>query len=256
MQYAVVQRRKLSLSDARWLVIGVLVNALVLAIPVELWTSDAAEQSARLMIRLLTPPRPRPAPPSDVPKPEPQSEPISSPTALAQPPSPEPIEDAPIRAIPPVEKDEPDPAVSAVRLMGLRDSVAERVPLHKAHDASAQALGTPRAYEVPENWRPGSGAEALAPFDNVFNGKTVPEDVEVVDRWLAADGSHNVVVETPAGLRLCGRARAWNPAQPLVEHIMQWKVCGGDFARPFEFTPRTPMNRDFIEPVAKDATEP
>ena len=169
---------------------------------------------------------------------------------------PSPLEAAEESAPEPPENIAPQHDMTAARLMGLRDSVAVHVPLESDEDSISLQLGVPRHYELPQNWRRGTGAEALAPFDNTFNGKTVPTDVEVVDRWLAADGSHNVVIETPQGLRLCGRAQAWDPARPLVEHIMQWKICGGDFARPFTFKPRARTERIIIEPVAKDATEP
>jgi hypothetical protein len=117
-------------------------------------------------------------------------------------------------------------------------------------------LGEPDAFERPWNWRRGAGAEALAPFDNTFNGKTAPTKVVIVDRWLAADGSHSVIIETPDGLRMCGRARPWDPLEPLIEPMMMWTVCGGDGARPFKFKPRKPLNRDFIDPVVKETTDP
>ena len=118
------------------------------------------------------------------------------------------------------------------------------------------SLGELRPYSPPANWLPHTGAEALAPFDNTFNGMTVPEKVEIVDRWVASDGSHNVIVETPGGLRLCGRARPSDPMRPYIENVMMFHVCGGDGAIPFKFKPRERLNRDFIEPVAKDANQP
>jgi hypothetical protein len=117
-------------------------------------------------------------------------------------------------------------------------------------------LGEIAEFERPHNWKFGAGAGHLAPFENVFDGNTVPDKVVIVDRWKGADGSHSVVVETPSGLRLCGRALAWDPMRPLIEPIMSWKICGGDGAIPFKFKPREPVNRDFIDPVANDATEP
>ncbi|MFB3078583.1 MAG: hypothetical protein ACE1Y4_11335, partial [Lysobacterales bacterium] len=70
--------------------------------------------------------------------------------------------------------------------------------------------------------------------DNMFNGMVLPSKTEIVDRWLAADGSHNVVINTPTGHTLCGRVLAWNPLQPLVEHVMQFYPCGGGGKRTFE----------------------
>ena len=72
----------------------------------------------------------------------------------------------------------------------------------------------------------------------MFNGMVLPNKTEIVDRWLAADGSQNVVVNTPDGHTLCGRARAWDPMQPLVEHVMQFRPCGGGGKRTFEMPRR------------------
>ena len=55
---------------------------------------------------------------------------------------------------------------------------------------------------------------------------TLPADTGAVDRWLAADGSHNVVITAPDGETYCGRAEAWNPMNPLVEPIMTYRSCG------------------------------
>jgi len=73
---------------------------------------------------------------------------------------------------------------------------------------------------------------------------TVPEKTEIVDRWLAADGSHNVVIETTTGHTLCGSARPWNPMNPLVEHLMMFRPCGGWGKRAFEMPHRYRAGRD------------
>jgi len=74
--------------------------------------------------------------------------------------------------------------------------------------------------------------------DNLFNGMAPPNKTEIADRWLAADGSHNVVINTPSGQTFCGRALAWDPMQPLVEHVMQFRPCGGGGERTFKMTQR------------------
>jgi hypothetical protein len=74
--------------------------------------------------------------------------------------------------------------------------------------------------------------------ENLLNGMTVPARTEIVDRWLAADGSHNVVINTPTGHTLCGRQQAWNPMNPLMEHVMMWRPCGGGGKRTFKMPPR------------------
>jgi hypothetical protein len=95
---------------------------------------------------------------------------------------------------------------------------------------------------VPENWRSGIGVE-----DNIFNGMVVPRKTEIVDRWLAADGSHNVVINTPTGDTFCGRALAWDPMQPLIEHVMQFRPCGGGGKRSFDMPQRQALPTNIIQ---------
>jgi hypothetical protein len=59
----------------------------------------------------------------------------------------------------------------------------------------------------------------------------------MVDQWLAADGSHNVMIRTSTGQVLCGRAESWNPMSPLVEPVMTYRACG-DGRRTFEMPER------------------
>lgn len=249
-------RPRLSYREGGWLVLAVALHALLLLIPQAEERPRAIVERAKLAIRLmpLSAPPARELPRESVaeavhPAPIPRRLPASPAATL---PAPEPA----LPMGPPQEIAEDDLGVSAARLIDLRDSVTERVPLEKSAETPRLRLGSPKPFERRGNWQSGTGADALAPFDNAFNGKTVPAEVEIVDRWLAADGSQNVIVETPAGLRLCGRAPPWDPAQPLVEHVMRWQVCGGDFARPFKYKPREPLDRNFIIPVVKAATEP
>lgn len=79
---------------------------------------------------------------------------------------------------------------------------------------------------------------------NIFEGMFLPNKTEIVDRWLASDGSHNVVINTPGGETLCGRGMAWDPMQPLVEHVMQFRFCGGGGKRSFEMPARASYTRD------------
>lgn len=264
MSYAIATKPRLRAADSRWLILAVVAHALILAIPIKRVTEAVQLAPAELLVRLVMPaPRAKVAPPSTealeaapaepleidevVPTAQPRSIPAPKPTTEAKPVTPE-VDHSPLIPI--------TPPVTTARLIDQRDSVAETVPLPNDSTTAPRRLGTPEDYEMPSNWQRHAGAEALAPFDNTFNGKTVPENVEVVDSWKAADGSHNVVVETPAGLRMCGRARAHDPLNPLVESVMMWKVCGGDGRRPFDFKPRKPLDRDFIIPMAKDATDP
>jgi hypothetical protein len=90
---------------------------------------------------------------------------------------------------------------------------------------------TPRP--LPENWRP-----RIIPTDTIFNGRMLPQKTGILDRWLAADGSQNVVINTPRGDTLCGRAEPWNPMSPLVEPVMMFRPCAGGGRRTFSMPDR------------------
>lgn len=90
-------------------------------------------------------------------------------------------------------------------------------------------LGVPAPQPQPRN-----GRHEAPPAANLFDGAVLPERVAIVDRWRAADGSHNVVVNTPSGETYCGRAEAWSPTNPLFEPIMTWRPCGGGGKRSFQ----------------------
>jgi len=94
-------------------------------------------------------------------------------------------------------------------------------------------LGAHPAPKVPDNWRPGITLE-----DNLFNGMIVPDKIEVVDNWLASDGSYNWVINTPGGETLCGRKQAWDPMNPLQEHLTMFTKCGGGGKRSFKMPDR------------------
>ena len=78
-------------------------------------------------------------------------------------------------------------------------------------------LGVLTPQPPPPNWRAGTPAEDTA----------LPAKTGIVDQWLAADGSRNLMIRTPTGQLLCGRAEAWNPMYPLVEPVMMYRACGG-----------------------------
>jgi hypothetical protein len=97
-------------------------------------------------------------------------------------------------------------------------------------------LGAGPARGFPSYWR--AGPAGLLPAENLFNSTANPAQPEIVDRWLAADGSHNVVVNLPNGDTLCGRALAWDPMRPLVENIMTFRSCAGGGKRSFNMSTR------------------
>ncbi|MGI9291298.1 MAG: hypothetical protein ACR2QG_08475 [Gammaproteobacteria bacterium] len=250
MAYAIDQKTTVKPSDGRWLLLGVALHALILLIPLRGLMPVGITESAELVVRLMTG------------APKENSEKVLPPPEFVR----EILEPKPVIADM-VELDEPDEVVtepppqtttdvSTARLMGLRDSLTEKVPLENQSRVLRSRLGDPRSYTRPENWQQHTGARALAPFENTFNGMTVPEGVEVVDRWIDADGSKNIIVETPTGHRLCGRALASDPMRPHIEQVTHFHVCGGDKRMPFKFTPRKRLNRDFIDPVAKETIPP
>lgn len=123
------------------------------------------------------------------------------------------------------------------------------------HFASLADLGaplpeTPRApglyapRELPANWRSGM---RLPGADNLFDGMAAPAQTEVADQWLAADGSHNVVMNLPNGETVCGRVEAWDPMHPLFEHVMMYRTCGGGGKRTFSMAARESILRKSSE---------
>jgi hypothetical protein len=146
---------------------------------------------------------------------------------------------------PAVDKEEPsaisEPEVplntSTARLIESLNHINRVIPDHGKN----RELGVHAPGQIPENWRPGIRLE-----ENRFDGMVVPRRVEIVDRWLAADGSHNVVMNTPGGETLCGRAQAWNPMSPLLEPIMMFRRCGGGGKRGFKMPDRYMRARQSI----------
>ena len=125
-----------------------------------------------------------------------------------------------------IERPKENASLEVLTTAGLMD-MARTMRLDHLTPASSPQLGVHVPQDPPYNWQPGAGARALQPEDNWFSGMSVPARTEIVDRWLAADGSHNVVVNLPNGQTICGRADSWNPLQPLVEHVMLFHLCGG-----------------------------
>ena len=110
------------------------------------------------------------------------------------------------------------PRLSAARLLNL----AHRTRWAFPRDSEDRRLGKPA---------PGPGAGVRQPIPgldgNRLEGAATPRAaVEIVDRWQGTDGSHHVLVRTPAGDMLCGRAEASDPMRPLVEHVMMFRSCG------------------------------
>ena len=200
---------------ARWFAVAVLIHAGAVLIPLSDGIRNArAPNPLRISLTAV-----KPTPTESVAIPEA----AEAPAILPEPDSPvtlPPEQTSP--AAPRLPADEAPPELdtaplSAARLFDLDGRREWRLD----EPAGQRRLGvfTPRA--LPENWRSGIPYRSEAP-----GGRALPERVQIVDRWLAADGSHNVLVETPTGEQLCGRAEAWDPMRPLVEPVMMFRSCG------------------------------
>lgn len=220
---------------AGWLVLAMLLHAMLLLIPAQqglspgpaakslavvltrAWqaapgTAESAPVTAK-MDRAQAEAEPMPSPP------EPRSAPEPAPPSMPRhPEAEEPRLAAPVRGdAPSPDAGSLDQAVTAARLLDLANPRNWRLPgASEAHRPGELAPRPP-----PSDWQSGT---SLGP--SRFDGRALPKRVEIVDRWLAPDGSHNVMIETPTGEMLCGRAAAWDPMQPLVEHVMMYRSCG------------------------------
>jgi hypothetical protein len=151
----------------------------------------------------------------------PNPEPVAAtPTPATEPgaATPEPPIPSAARTGRPAPTPPPLPRLSAARLLDL----AHRTRWEISPESGSRRLGEPA---------PGPGTGVRQPIPGLDgsrpDGAATPRAaVEIVDRWQEADGSHHVLVRTPAGDMLCGRAEAWDPMQPLVEHVMRYRTCG------------------------------
>jgi len=208
---------------AGWLLVAVLLHASLLWIPSR-QDLPPTQVLHRLAVSLQRSGRPQ--------RVDPQPTRPEQPVPPAAPPSGDAAAPANVKPKPPDPPATPTilpPAISAARLIDL----TSRQKWNLKSPPDTRALGVFRPQPLPENWRRGMPLEA-----NRFDGMIAPDEVEVVDRWLAADGSHNVVVNTPSGDTYCGRNEAWSPLNPLFEPIMMWRPCGGGGKRSFEMPKR------------------
>lgn len=212
---------------AGWLAVAMLLHALLLLIPAQrgLTPGPAANSLAVVLIkawqaapgaaelnRARAEPEPVPSPPEPRSAPEPATSSKPGLTADEAPRSAAPAREA---ATSP-DAGSPDRPVTAARLLDLANPREWRLP----GKPGEYQPGDPASPSRP-NWRPGTDLGRSR-----FDGRALPERVEIVDRWLAPDGSHNVMIEMPTGEMLCGRAAAWDPTQPLVEPVMMYRSCG------------------------------
>jgi hypothetical protein len=221
---------RISRRDGAWLIAAVLLHGCLLLIPLTHY-SPVAPEPEFLSVSLQTPADPKiqavepPITPAPVERPEPEREKVPQPQVAQQPvEQTEPI---------PLEEETPEPLTAAALVESTRQfnwTVPDKVITRR--------LGQAPAREVPKNWLPGIELE-----DNPFDGMMVPVKTEVVDQWVASDGSRNVVLNTPSGETLCGRAQAWDPMRPMVEHLMMFRTCGGGGKRTFKMPDRFLKNK-------------
>jgi hypothetical protein len=214
---------RIGLRDSLWLALAVLLHAVLLLVPLKHLPS-AGEVSRVISVSL---PAPR--------KPEPVIETI-------EPVPPTPVETLPLReetGPPRITAADPVPAEPEPVEPGINSTTARlldfagRFKWPSTEQERHRELGVFVPQGVPDNWRPGVVVE-----DNLFNGMVLPVKTEIVDRWLAADGSHRVVINTPLGQTLCGRAPPYDPMNTLIEPIMSWWECGGGGERSFRMPDR------------------
>jgi hypothetical protein len=206
---------RIRLRDGLWLVIALLAHGLLFLIPMEQASVQESESqplsvflkhresvnavSVSVPDRRLSETIPQPVPPSRAAELRAEADTSNEDTRTVQP----------TRTAP--------RTITTARLV---DS-ATRIEWNSAEPENFRNLGMPRLQAVPGERKGWLGE------DNLFDGKMAPAETQVLDRWLAADGSHNVVVETPSGGTYCGRATSWDPMNPLFEPVMQYRPCGG-----------------------------
>jgi hypothetical protein len=218
--------------DATWLAVALMLHGSLLLISFKPFPAELADPRV-LALSLVTSIAPQadtvktpiPAQPPDeaIPEPDDRQPEENRPAALPQS---EPVEKEP--AVPPDR-------ITTARLLDSASQLKWALPA----PARDRKLGVHHPREAPENWRPGISLE-----DNLFNGMTVPEKVEIVDQWMSADGSQNVVINTPTGETLCGRRQAWDPLNPMLEQLMMFRTCGGG-KRTFKMPDR--FNRHLVD---------
>lgn len=217
---------RLRRQDITWLVIALLAHSALLLIPLQP-VSTVPQSVSAISIELMSAKMGKTAEIPDQDLPQEIEEPASEERYLQPETVQQPSDTQPVRA---GDKAAEKPALTTTaRLLDSASRLKWSFPEKKA----GRQLGKPPPRTIPDNWRPRISVE-----DNLFNGMAVPAAIEVVDRWLAADGSHNVVINTPSGETLCGRARAWDPMNPWIEPVMMYGKCGGGGERSFKMPDR------------------
>lgn len=200
---AAATTRKPASRFTAFLATAVILHGMLLLVPAERGALPR-DVLNRLSVSLRTVPKPAPEVVAGpvTPKPPPARS-DSSPTVPQAAP---PVDVRPIPPRPATTESKPARGLSTARLLDHAHRINWKLPERDA----ARSLGMPAP---GGDYRPPGEAAPAAP-------------IEIVDRWLAVDGSHNVLVRTASGDLLCGRAEAWDPLRPLIEPVMMFRTCG------------------------------
>ena len=212
--------------DGLWLGIAVLLHALLLLVPMR-HSPPAVQESQVVSVSLLASRKEKPVLEDEKLPVTEKIVPSQTPPLAEVPTPPEPMA---------MESNPEEPEVQTTTAL-LLDS-ASRFKWPSIEQDESRQLGVFVPQPIPENWRPRITVE-----DNLFNGMILPTRTEIVDRWLAADGNHNVVINTPSGETLCGRAKPWDPMNPELEPVMAFWKCGGGGKRDFKMPDRFMRSR-------------
>lgn len=207
----------------RWLALAVIAHAALLALPRQPALVPGIGRPAPLELRLVSPESRESAPNPGV-----------AVSRAAQPARPHTPAAPPARPVVPAapataraDEGTPPPRTRDWSAAGLRDAL-NRFGFDTGAQEPSRALGLPPAPPGPSD-----GVTGGTPLGARIAESFAPARPVVLDRWLAADGSHHVVVELPGGETVCGRAERWDPMHPLVEHVMMFRSCAGGGRRSF-----------------------
>jgi len=229
-------------TQAAWLALAVLAHALLLLLPIgpiEFSTATTPALKIRFVPVSRTAQKAAIAPPraaADTPRTEAARPPadgiaMAAATTTAEKPA--------------VTKSAATPTPGRITLPRLLQSL-EHARLERPHAPAARQLGAQPDHASPSHWR--SRAAGALPSGDGFGDNVAPSvRAEIVDRWRAADGSHNVLVNLPNGETLCGRATEWDPLRPLVETVMHFRDCGS--GNPSTFNLLAQKIRRSISPI-------
>ncbi len=224
-QLSITTSMQIGRRDVFWLSLALLFHAPLFLIPLS--TPESAQKTSRVVSVMLAPRQSAKTEEAE------RADPVSHPVPYKAEPSRDvPSEES--RPLPAIGTEaavapESSPGITAAALIDFARTFRWRLP----EVSEKHQLGDRPAPRATEN-----GQSAFRTERGWLDRAFLPEKTEVVDRWLAADGSQNVVINTPSGQTLCGRAPAWDPLNPLIEHVMQFRTCGGGGERAFKMPDR------------------